>query len=167
MSWLTNLFKRKKQDTAKKAEITKIPPPSGKVFYMDYAPTGRTTEIRYLSPSDNGVQNTPQNSGDFFLSLMAAQATDSAALGMVIGGDPAGAMIGDMLSDSNHSSNDSHDYSSPSHDYSPSNDDYSSPSNDSWSSSNDWSSSSDSSSFGSDSSSSDSSSSFSSDSGGW
>lgn len=164
MSWLTDLFKRKKQDPIKKVEMNKpIPKPMGKVNYIDYTPTGRTEETRYVSSSDNNP--TTQNNGDFFLSLLAAEATDSAALGMVIGGDPAGAIIGDMLSDSNHSN----DYGSPSHDYSSSNDDYSSSSssNDSWSSSNDWSSSSDSSSFGSDSSSSDSSSSFSSDSGGW
>ncbi len=131
MSWLTNLFKRKKQDPIKKVEMNKpIPKPMGKVEYIDYTPTGRTEEIRYVDSSTN------QNKGDFFLSLLAAEATDSAAIGMAIGGDPAGAVIGEMLND-NHSSNDTNDYNTPT-----SNNDYGSSSNDSWSSSNDYGSSS-------------------------
>jgi hypothetical protein len=124
MSWLTNLFKRKKQDPIKKVEMNKpIPKPMSGLYYNDYTPTGRTEETRYVSSSENNP--TTQNNGDFFLSMLAAEATDSAALGMMIGGDPAGAIIGDMLSDSNHSSND-----------------YGSSSNDSWSSNNDYGSSS-------------------------
>jgi hypothetical protein len=149
MNWLTNLFKRKKQDTVKKTENNR-PKPLGEVYYSDYTPTGRTEEIRYVDSTTN------QNKGDFFLSLLAAEATDSAAMGMAIGGDPAGAIIGEMLND-NHSSNDANDYSAPSsnNDYGSSSNDYGSSSNDSWSSSSDYgSSSSDSSSFGSDSSSS-------------
>jgi hypothetical protein len=84
----------------------------------------------YLVEEDKELlRRVERNEGDFVTSMLVAQATDSALLGSVVGGDPLGAIVGDMLNDSD--SHTSTDYSnSPSHDSS----DYSS-SSDSWSSS--------------------------------
>lgn len=44
------------------------------------------------------TQTTVQQS-DFLTSMIVAEATDSALIGMAVGGDPIGAMIGDSLND--------------------------------------------------------------------
>lgn len=110
---------------------------------QDPAPT-RKKETQSLSASSIKTSQDSVNSSDFALSLAVAAATDSALIGMAIGGDPIGAMIGDALndSDSNKSfmesdSGSSHDSSWDSSDSSSSSSDWSS----SDSSSSDWSSS--------------------------
>lgn len=86
-----------------------------------------------------------QNHPDFTTSMAIAAATDSALLGMAIGGDPIGGIVGASLSsDDSHSSSSSSDFGTSSF-YEPSSDFGTSSSYDSGSSS-DWSSS-DSSSF--------------------
>ncbi len=71
-------------------------------------------ESRVESPS------TSSSSDDGFVtSMLVAQATDSAMLGTIIGGNPLGAMIGDSLNDNDTKPKnleifDSTDYSSPS-----------------------------------------------------
>jgi hypothetical protein len=84
----------------------------------------------YLVEEDKELlRRVERNEGDFVTSMLVAQATGWALLGSVVGGDPLGAIVGDMLNDSD--SHTSTDYSSSSsHDSS----DYSS-SSDSWSSS--------------------------------
>lgn len=95
-------------------------------------PPVESTSRLVLSSREETKTTTSSNSDDGFLtSMMVAQATDSALLGMAIGGNPLGAMIGDSLNDSDsyHSSHDSFDdTSSSNHDSSPSYDssDYSS-----------------------------------------
>lgn len=82
----------------------------------------------YLVEEDKELlRRVVKNEGDFVTSMLVAQATDSALLGTVVGGDPVGAIIGDMMNDTS-----STDYSD-----SPSNDS----SWDTTNSSSDWSSS--------------------------
>lgn len=133
MSWLTDLFKSKKKETLpeeKSVIKTKIPeykappmpgkpqPPKDRVNgskpippQHQYTTTGQTVETRYVDSNTYSSYDAPKQSGDFLISMMIAQATDSPMMGAMIGGDMAGAMIGGMLSESNHHSN---DYSSPS-----------------------------------------------------
>jgi hypothetical protein len=99
--------------------------------------TSKPVYTDYLVEEDKELlRRVERNEGDFVTSMLVAQATDSALLGSVVGGDPVGAIVGDMLNDSD--SKTSIDYSdSPSHDSSwdtTDSTDYSS-SSDSWSSS--------------------------------
>ena len=99
------------------------------------ATKGTAARISPLSSSDIAESRKRTDDSDFIVSMAVANATDSALLGMAIGGDPVGAIIGDSLndddSDRNHSSFDhGFDHSSDSHS-----------SYDSDSSSSDWSSS--------------------------
>jgi hypothetical protein len=92
----------------------------------------------YLVEEDKELlRRVVKNEGDFVTSMLVAQATDSALLGTVVGGDPVGAIIGDMMNDTEETKR--HDFDTISTDYSDS------PSNDSsWdttNSSSDWSSS--------------------------
>jgi hypothetical protein len=111
-----------KETPKKKAKKKETPKP----VYTDYL----VEEDKEL------LRRVERNEGDFVTSMLVAQATDSALLGSVVGGDPVGAIVGDMLNDSD--SKTSTDYSdSPSHDSSwdtTDSTDYSS-SSDSWSSS--------------------------------
>ena len=85
--------------------VATIPPP----------PVKKKSEFKKIKPiklatplSSSPERRTEDNSGDFLTSMMVAQATDSALLGTIVGGDPIGAMIGDSLNDSdNNSSHDS------------------------------------------------------------
>jgi hypothetical protein len=113
--------------------------------------TQRSSSKDYSAPritrSDISESTRKVDNSDFLISMAVANATDSALLGMAVGGDPVGAIIGDSLNDndSNHSHTDhsSSDYSSSdsSSDYSSS--DYSSSDSSSDYSSSDSSSSSD------------------------
>ena len=58
---------------------------------------------------------TESDDSDFLTSMAVAAATDSALIGMAVGGDPMGAMVGDMLNDSDSTD---HGYSDDSSDYS-------------------------------------------------
>ena len=89
--------------------------------------------VDHINEDDKKLVRQASNDGDFFTSMLVAQATDSAILGTVIGGDPVGAIIGDMLNDSDsdskhslfdNSSNNDYDYdsSSSSYDYGSSSD---------------------------------------------
>lgn len=81
--------------------------PSGKESFDQ----SRITRIATFTESTRNSDNS-----DFLVSMAVANATDSALLGMAVGGDPVGAIIGDSLNDddSNHShtDNSSSDYSS-------------------------------------------------------
>jgi hypothetical protein len=87
MNWLKKLFGVK--PPIKTQEVKKDIYPSS----TGYIPTGRTAETRYVESSNYNNQNN----ADFLTSMMVAQATDSAALGILMGGDVGGAIIGDML----------------------------------------------------------------------
>ena len=101
----------------------------------------------YLVEEDKELlRRVERNEGDFVTSMLVAQATDSALLGTVVGGDPIGAIVGDMMNDSDETKH--HDFETSSTDYSdsPSNDSSwdTTDSSSSWSSSDsssDWSSS--------------------------
>lgn len=93
MNWFKKLFGSK--ESQKKQEHNQLTYPSS-TGYISYVPTGRTAETRYVDVSNYNNQNN-QNNDDFLTSMMVAQATDSAALGMLMGGDVGGAIIGDML----------------------------------------------------------------------
>lgn len=55
---------------------------------------GRT----HYCPKDGGRAINYDDDG-FLMSLVIGAATDSALFGMALGGDPAGAIIGDIMSD--------------------------------------------------------------------
>jgi hypothetical protein len=64
------------------------------------------------STSPNVGQNT---SGDFATSMIVAQATDNAALGILVGGDPMGAIVGASMAHHNETHHIQHtDYSADS-----------------------------------------------------
>lgn len=63
------------------------------------------------------------DNSDFALSMAVAAATDSTILGVMAGGDMAGAVIGDMLNDSDEEPKIDHGYSDDSADYSDHSDD--------------------------------------------
>lgn len=89
----------------------------------------------YVTDEDAGLVRKATSDGDFLTSMLVAEVTDSALLGTIVGGDPLGAMVGDMLNhDDDHSSTDFND--SPSHD-----DSWDTTDSTDYSSDNDWSSS--------------------------
>jgi hypothetical protein len=90
MNWFKKLFGSK--ESQKKQELNQLTYPSS-TGYISYVPTGRTAETRYVDVSNYNNQNN----ADFLTSMMVAQETDSAALGVLMGGDVGGAIIGDML----------------------------------------------------------------------
>lgn len=79
---------------------------------VDFRTTTRTTappikeegaKPKPVQPSQYETSRTvsvEDNHSDFATSLAVAYATDSAILGMAVGGDPVGAMVGDALNDS-------------------------------------------------------------------
>jgi hypothetical protein len=79
--------KRKRASSPKNWPNGKRRKPSGKM-------SAKNTYNESVSPSVG--QNT---SGDFATSMIVAQATDNAGLGMLVGGDPLGAIIGASLAD--------------------------------------------------------------------
>ena len=144
LKFIKNLFNRKKSENSKLADKTNNS--IEKEIYRQPKKIGvtskSTTRDRKMDLSGNSYGVNQTGNPDFVTSMLIANATDSALIGTVIGGDPVGAIIGDLMNDSN-SHNDSN-YSSHS--------DYSSYSSDSSSYSSDSSSySSDSSSYSSDS----------------
>jgi hypothetical protein len=82
----------------------------------------------YIVEEDKALlRRAESNDGSFLTSMLVAEATDSTILGTIVGGDPLGAMVGDMMNDSDiHTSNDSSWESNDSNDYSSSSDSYSS-----------------------------------------
>ena len=66
----------------------------------------------YVTDEDAGLVRKATSDGDFLTSMLVAEVTDSALLGTMVGGDPLGAMVGDMMNsdDDSHSSFD-HDSS--------------------------------------------------------
>lgn len=82
----------------------------------------------YLVEEDKALlRRVESNDGNFLTSMLVAEVTDSALLGTIVGGDPLGAIVGDMINDSDNSSDDwssssdndsSSDYSSSDSDYS-------------------------------------------------
>ena len=92
----------------------------------------------YLVEEDKELlRRAERNEGDFLTSMLIADATDSALIGTIVGGDPVGAIVGDIMNDSDsHTSTDFSD--SPTNDSTWDTTDSSSWSSDS---SSDWSSS--------------------------
>ena len=87
--------------------VATIPPPP--VYPKKKREFKKIKPIKLATPlSSPSERSTENNSGDFLTSMMVAQATDSALLGTIVGGDPVGAMIGDALNDSDNNS--SHDF---------------------------------------------------------
>jgi hypothetical protein len=68
--------------------------PSGKRSNTPAKMSAKTSYNESTSP--NVGQNT---SGDFATSMIVAQATDNAAVGFLVGGDPLGAVIGASMAD--------------------------------------------------------------------
>jgi hypothetical protein len=151
IQFIKNLFNRKKTETTQPVDaiesaIKKEKKETEELLLKrtpkkDSYKTSTNSRPSYSDRSSNSYQ---ENTPDFLTSMVIANATDSAVIGTLIGGDPVGAMIGDMMNDSDsHSSHSSYSEDSSS---SYSNDNYSSDSS---------SYSSDSSSYSSDNSSSD------------
>lgn len=84
--------------------------PSGKRSNKPAKMSAKTSYNESTSP--NVGQNT---NGDFATSMIVAQATDNAALGMVVGGNPLGAIIGASMADHSETHHIQHtDYSADS-----------------------------------------------------
>lgn len=116
--FLKGLFTRKKQET--KPETTK-PIETGnelinrKLDFKSGYERSRPKETPSYRRPNTGYSNKSRQDDDssFLTSMVIANATDSTILGTVLGGDPVGAVLGDMMNssdDHHHSSFDSHDY---------------------------------------------------------
>ena len=159
LKFIKNLFSRKKTENSQPIETIESaikkstwtsPGVTGKVTSNEIKsqsykkPQKETRSYRRPASESKSIYSTTtqENNSDFLTSMMIANATDSALMGTLIGGDPLGAMVGDMMNDSDshssHSSysNDSYSNDSSSNDSNYSNDSYSSDSysNDSFSS---------------------------------
>jgi len=67
----------------------------------------------YLVEEDKSLlRRVETRDGDFLTSMLVAEVTDSALLGTIVGGDPLGAMVGDMINTDDNDSHSSFDHDS-------------------------------------------------------
>jgi hypothetical protein len=134
IQFIKNLFSRKKTETAQQIEAIESAikkekreteePLLKRTPKKDSYKTSTNSRPSYSDRSSNSYQ---ENTPDFLTSMVIANATDSALMGTLIGGDPVGAIVGDMMNDSDgHSSHFSYDTSSDSSSYSSDSSSYSS-----------------------------------------
>lgn len=95
LNWIKRLFRKKE------------PAPA----VRNYSVFGIIPTVSYGEPPLRAVYREEDSGGDFLTSALVAGATDSAAIGALIGGDPLGAVIGAGLSDSGGSDYTSSDFS--------------------------------------------------------
>lgn len=127
LKFIKNLFSRKKPENSQpigtiENAIRKSSWASKEVTEKSTKKSTRETQGYRPYKSEAKSNNSyREDNSDFLTSMMIANATDSTLMGTLIGGDPVGAMIGDMMNDS-----DSHSSHSSYHEDSLSNDSYSS-----------------------------------------
>lgn len=68
--------------------------------------------VDVINEDDKKLVRQATQEGDFLTSMLVAQMSDSAILGTIVGGDPVGAIVGDMLNDSDSSKSSSDDHGS-------------------------------------------------------
>jgi hypothetical protein len=120
IQFIKNLFSRKKTETTQPVDAIESAIKKEKKETEELLLKRTPKKDLYKTPtnsrpsySDRSSNSYQENTPDFLTSMVIANATDSAVIGTLIGGDPVGAIVGDMMNDSDgHSSHFSYDTSS-------------------------------------------------------